>query len=147
MNQPFDEKKVLEESFRTLIEQRSNGEVNKYKIIDIDGSEISIDILLEKYFFSKGYYTSCSVVLQKSYNNSIEESSIDDRQTEANEEETEKLKESESYRDKINTSTDTTAIESNYSPYRYTSEQIEEFFASDHGQVGEHTLEDSSADL
>jgi hypothetical protein len=52
LNQPFDEKNVLEESFRIIIEQRSNRGENKYKIIDVDGSELSISDLLEKYFFN-----------------------------------------------------------------------------------------------
>ena len=54
LSKPFDEKKVLEESFRTIIEQRSNegGGNRKYKIIDIDGSELSISELLEKYYFN-----------------------------------------------------------------------------------------------
>jgi hypothetical protein len=51
LTQPFDEKKILEESFRTIIEQRSkDGDENskKYKIIDTNGSEISVDDLLKK---------------------------------------------------------------------------------------------------
>jgi hypothetical protein len=54
INKSFDEKNVLVESFRTLIERRSNGGgVNKYKIIYIDASEISLTDLLEKYFLVK----------------------------------------------------------------------------------------------
>jgi hypothetical protein len=34
--------KVLEESFRTLLEQRSKGGGVKYKILDIDDSEIGL---------------------------------------------------------------------------------------------------------
>lgn len=56
LNNPFDEKKVLEESLETLSRRRSNGGgVNKYKIIDVDGLELSIDRLLERYFFNKEY--------------------------------------------------------------------------------------------
>src|SRR3954447_9979789 len=52
INNQLDEKKVLEESFRTLLRRRSNGGVvNKYKIIKINGSEISVSELLEKFFF------------------------------------------------------------------------------------------------
>jgi hypothetical protein len=77
LNQSFDEKDLLEESFRTIIERRSNGgEVNKYKIIDIDGSGLSLSELLEKYFFNKIHHTSCSVVLQKFHNSTIEHYSI-----------------------------------------------------------------------
>ena len=77
-------KKVLEESLETLSRRWSNrGRDNyKFKIIDIDKLEISIDILLEKYFFNKEYYyASCSVILTKSYNNTIEHYSISDEQT------------------------------------------------------------------
>ena len=77
LNKHLDEKKVLEESFITLLERRSNGGGSKYKIIDIDGYELTLDDLLEKYFFSSKYHTSCSVVLTKSHNNIIEECSID----------------------------------------------------------------------
>ena len=48
----------------------------KYKIIDIDCSELSIDYLLEKRFFSENHYTSCSVILQKLHNNTIEHYSM-----------------------------------------------------------------------
>jgi hypothetical protein len=78
LNKPFVEKKVLEESFRTIIEQRSNEGGNKYKIIDIDGSELDIGDLLKKYFFNEKHHTSCSVVLTKSYNNTIEDYFIDE---------------------------------------------------------------------
>jgi hypothetical protein len=71
LNQPFDERNVLEESFRTIVERRRDGDGVKYKIIDIDGSELSIDDLLEKYFFSTGYRTSCSIILTKLHNNGI----------------------------------------------------------------------------
>ncbi len=57
----------------------------KYKIIDIDGSELSIEDLLKKYFFNSKHHTSCSVILQKSYNNTIEHYSIIDEQTKDNE--------------------------------------------------------------
>jgi len=77
INKPLNEKKVLEESFRTLIGRRSNGGgVNKYKIIDIDSSDISLNDLLERYFFSENHHTSCSVIENKYYKNVIEESSI-----------------------------------------------------------------------
>jgi hypothetical protein len=36
-----------------MLERRSNGGSNKYKIIDIDGSEISLTDLLERYFLIK----------------------------------------------------------------------------------------------
>ena len=49
---------------------------NKYKIIDIDGSEITLTDLLDRYFFSENPYTSCSVIETKYYNHVIEESSI-----------------------------------------------------------------------
>ena len=54
LSKPFDEKNILEDSFRTIIEQRSNegGGNRKYKIIDTDGSELSIPDLIEKYFFN-----------------------------------------------------------------------------------------------
>jgi hypothetical protein len=98
LNKPFDEKNILEESLGTLSRRRSNGGgVNKYKIIDIDGSELSLDSLLEKYYFNENYYTSCSVVFTKLHNNSIEQYSIvDDEQAKDSEREnTEKLNEAE----------------------------------------------------
>src|SRR6478672_5134174 len=76
INKPLNEKKVLEESFRTLLERRSNGGGVKYKFIDIDSSDISLTALLERYFFSENHHTSCSVIETKYYNNIIEESSI-----------------------------------------------------------------------
>ena len=42
----------------------------------LDGLELSIDELLDKYFFSENHHTSCSVIETKYYNNVIEESSI-----------------------------------------------------------------------
>ena len=50
----------------------------KYKIIDIEGGELSVDKLLEKYFFSENHHTSCSIIETTGYNNYIEESSIVD---------------------------------------------------------------------
>ena len=76
LNKSFDEKDVLEESYRTLLGRRSNGGEVKYKIIDIDSSEISLTALLERYFFSENHHTSCSVIETKYYKNIIEESSI-----------------------------------------------------------------------
>ena len=52
------------------------GGANKYKIIDIDGSEITLTDLLDRYFFIENPYTSCSVIETKYYKNIIEESSI-----------------------------------------------------------------------
>jgi len=42
----------------------------------LDGLELSIDELLDKYFFSENHHTSCSVIETKYYNHVIEESSI-----------------------------------------------------------------------
>jgi hypothetical protein len=50
--------------------------VVKYKIIDIDGTEISLTDLLDRYFFSVNHPTSCSVIETKLYNNKVEESSM-----------------------------------------------------------------------
>lgn len=58
INQPFDEKDVLEESFRILLGQRSKWGGVKYKTIDIEGEEMSIDRLLERYFFNSEYHTT-----------------------------------------------------------------------------------------
>jgi hypothetical protein len=73
------------------LERRSNGcssSSNKYKIIDIDGSEITIEDLIEKYFFNEKYHTICSVVLVKPSNNHAreDESSTMERQTKDNQE-------------------------------------------------------------
>jgi hypothetical protein len=81
LSQSFDEKKVLEESLETLSRRRRNGGEGKYKIIDVDGAEISINDLLERYFFNETYYTSCAVVLTKYHNNSIEQYSMVEEQT------------------------------------------------------------------
>lgn len=52
---------------------------SKYKIIYINGTELSIDNLLQKYFFNlQHHHTACSVILTKSYNNTIEHYSICD---------------------------------------------------------------------
>ena len=59
-----------------MLGRRRNGGWVKYKIIDIDGTEISIEELLDRYFFSGNHHTSCSVIETKSYNNVVEESSI-----------------------------------------------------------------------
>ena len=48
-----DLEKNLEESFRTLLGRRSNGGGVKYKIIDVDGTEISLTDVLERYFLVK----------------------------------------------------------------------------------------------
>ena len=50
INHQFDERNVLVESFRTFLGRRSNGGGVKYKIIDIDDSEISIENF-KKIFF------------------------------------------------------------------------------------------------
>jgi hypothetical protein len=47
----------------------------------------------------------------------------------------------ESSNSEKNETKDTIVIKSNLSTYRYTPEQIEEFYASDNGQDEEHTLE------
>ena len=41
----------------TLLGRWSNGGGVKYKIIDIDGIEISLSDLLKRYFFSGDHYT------------------------------------------------------------------------------------------
>jgi hypothetical protein len=70
-----------------LLERRSNGGgVNKYKIVDVNGSDISVDDLLERYFFSENHHTSCSAIETKGYNNIIEESSIVDVKSRVTEE-------------------------------------------------------------
>ncbi len=146
LSMPFDEKNVLVESFITIIEQRSNGgegsiNNNKYKIIDIDGSDLSISELLEKYFFNLNHHhTSCSVILQKSYNNTIEHYSIIDEQTKTNE-----IRDIESSANRaVNDLTNTANIISfSSSNCRFTKEDIDKFFASDNGQEEEHTLEES----
>jgi hypothetical protein len=76
--------------------------VNKYKILDIDGTEISLADLLDKYFFSENYHTSCSVIETKYYNNVIEESSIvQDKQSKDNDEDEKKREGSENSAVKI----------------------------------------------
>lgn len=94
--------------------RRSNGDGVKYKIIDIDNLEIDVGNLLEKYFFNSEYHTSCSVVLPNFDTNNIEKSSI--------------------------------VVDndpSTFSTYKYTIEDIDNFFASNRGQKEKHTLEES----
>jgi hypothetical protein len=127
INKSFDEKNVLEESFRTLLGRRSNwGGVNKYKVIDIDASEISLTDLLERYFFSENHHTSCSVIETKYYDNIIEEISII-KQTIADTEE-----DGDSANNDIEESKDIVSSKS-CSSYKYTEEDIEKFFDSDNG--------------
>jgi len=144
INKSYDEKKVLEESFRTIIEQRSKegGDENsskKYKIVDIDGSELSISNLIEKYFFSDIHPSSCSVILQKFHNNTIEHYSIVDGQVNEVEKEDSEIP-ANSVENYI---TNNNAILSTFSTYRYTKEDIDNFFDSDNGQKEEHSFEES----
>jgi hypothetical protein len=143
INKSYDEKKVLEESFRTIIEQRSKegGDENskKYKIIDIDGSELSISDLLERYFFSDIHPSSCSVILQKFHNNTIEHYSIvDGEQIRDVKKEKKESQENSAEKGKTNET-----ISSTFSTYKYSKEDIDTFFTSDNGQTEEHSLEDS----
>ena len=128
-----------------MLGRRRNGGWVKYKIIDIDGTEISLTDLLDRYFFSVNHHTSCSVVLQKFHNNTIEHHSIlEDTQIQNNEVQEKKSEKLDNVENKINNSIDdTTTKQYDYSTYRYAPEQIEEFFASDNGQKEKHTLEDS----
>ncbi len=48
-----------------MLGQQSNEGGVRYKIIDVDGSEISLDNLFEKYFFNEKYHTLCSVFVTK----------------------------------------------------------------------------------
>jgi len=59
-----------------LLERRSNEGGVKYKIIDIDGSEISLTDLLDRYYFSENHHTSYSVIETKFHNNTIKHYSI-----------------------------------------------------------------------
>jgi hypothetical protein len=98
-----------------------------------------MDDLLERYFFSDIYPSSCSVILQKFHNNTIEHYSIvDDKQTKDNE-----LENAGRSANKIVNDKSVDTILSNSLPYRYTNGDINNFFASDNGQEGEHTLENS----
>jgi hypothetical protein len=58
----YPTKTLLEEEFRTIVKQAASQGVDpKYKILDVDGSEITVDRLLDKYLsnpescFIKGY--------------------------------------------------------------------------------------------
>ncbi len=144
VNNTFDEKNVLEDSFRTIIERRSKGGGVKYKIIDIDGSEISLTELLDRYYFSVVYHTSCSVIEIKYYNNVIEKSSIVDEQSETTGEDDNIGQYSNDSENRfMDHSKDTVSSSKSSSIYGYTREDIEEFFAAENGQEEEHTLEDS----
>ncbi len=142
LNKPFDEKKVLEESLRTLLIRRSNGCGIKYKIIDIDNSELSVEGLLEKYFFNSEYHTSCSVVLTKSYNGIIEECSTQEQPKGIGGPGNEEPNMEGSANDFIGSPKDI-ATSYDFPIYTYTVEDIEQFFASDSGQQEEHGLEES----
>jgi hypothetical protein len=130
-----------------LLRRRSNeGGSDKYKIIDIGGSDLALDELIEKYYFNSKHLTSCSVILTKSYNNTIKYYSID---TQTKDKEENEDKEQDPYNSANNTngefikcSTDI-ASTSNHSIYPFTIEEIEEFFVSDSGQQKEHSLEES----
>ncbi|HXT82793.1 MAG TPA: hypothetical protein VN704_00335, partial [Verrucomicrobiae bacterium] len=56
-------------SLVTVLGQRKNNGGNKYKIIDIDSSEIYLDDLFRKYFFNEKHHTFCSVVVTKPFSN------------------------------------------------------------------------------
>jgi hypothetical protein len=144
LDKPFDEKNVLVEGFRTLLGQGSNGggdeNSKKYKIIEIDRTELSISELLKKYFFSGNHHTSCSFILQKSRNSTIEHYSIvDDKQTKDFEKENTEIPANKVKNDKTNNN----SISSTFSTYKYTKEDIDNFFVSDNGQGEDHTLEES----
>jgi len=140
-------KKVLEESFRTLLERRSNGGgVNKYKIIDVDGTEISLTELLDRYYFSENHHTSCSVIETKYYNKVIEEISIVEEQSKVvTDEEDGNIGQNsnESENNFFDDSKDTALISKSVSSYRYTEGDIEKFFASDFEYHKENSFEDS----
>ncbi len=114
---------------------------NKYKIIDIDGSEIELEGLLEKYFFnSNQHHTACSVILTRSYNNTIEHYSILEQ---TNGIEKEQNVDSKNPSNRVeNYKTDNITL-SNPSTYEYTKADIENFFASDNGQEEYNSLEES----
>jgi ribosomal protein S25 len=145
INNQLDEKNVLEESLETLSRRRSNGGVvNKYKIIDIDGSEISLTDLLEIFFLNENHYTSCSVIKTKYYNNDIDESSIVDEKSEVVTEEDNDIEQPSNQSGNSFIDESKCCISSNScSGYRYTPHQIEEFFASENGQEEEHASEES----
>ncbi len=151
VNSSFDEKKILEESLVTLLEQRrSNEGGEKYKIIDDNGSEISTDGLIEKYFFNKKYHTSCSViVLVKPSDSNVKEeeegssAAAVDKQTKENQDDENGEQEIDVSLNKFINSPTNVIKPSNTSCYPYTKKDIEEFFSSDTGQQKEHTLEES----
>jgi len=121
-----------------LSRRRSNGGGVKYKIIDIDGSELYLSDLLDGYFFNETHHTSCSVIETKYYNNIIKESSIKEEDR-GIEESSSKNSEDSPIHDLPKNDKDSSK---SCSAYRYTPQQIEEFFASDNGQE-DHTLEES----
>ena len=58
----YPSRNVIEEEFRTIVKQAAReGGDKKYFLVDVDGSEITVDQLLDKYFsnpescFIKGY--------------------------------------------------------------------------------------------
>jgi hypothetical protein len=68
---------------------------------------------------------------------------VDDDQSKDGKEEENDNEELDNSTDKINATKDSAVIESNSSTYKYTEDDVEEFFASDNGQEEEHTLEES----
>ena len=52
----FDEKKVLEESLVKLSGRRGNGCRSKYKIIDMNSTELSLSVLIEIYYLCSKYH-------------------------------------------------------------------------------------------
>src|SRR3954453_18998206 len=108
----------------------------KYKIIDIDGSEISLSDLLNRYFFNeKHHHTSCSVIETKGYNNIIQDSYMVYEQSKVTREnENTEQYSNESENNFIDDSKDTISLSKSCSSYRYTPQQIENLFVSDNGQ-------------
>jgi hypothetical protein len=97
----------------------------------LDGLELSIDELLDKYFFNENPHTSCAVIETKYYNNIIEEGSIVKQANADTEEDSDSRQHIiDSTNNQIEDSEDTISSKS-CSSYKYAEEDIEKFFASD----------------
>ncbi len=119
---------------------------NKYKIIDVNSSEIALEKLIEKYFFNEKYHTLCSVVLVKPPNNNVTEDESPaavDEQPKDNQEDQNEKQEIEISINRFVNSSDNSIKSFNSSRYPYTKEEIEKFFSSNMWQQKEHTLEKS----
>ena len=102
--------------------------------------EIDVDNLLEKYFFNSEYHTSCSVVLPNFDKNDVEESSIAVEQSKVD---TKEDINTGQFQMTLNNFIDDSKIIQSHLIFQLINiliEDIDNFFASNRGQIEKHTL-------